>query len=313
MQLIKHKRYINLVAIAAAYGYVGFKLFEDRGIDISIFSLCNPWYLALGILLTAPNLLVETHKWRIALGGIYQPSFPDALKAVTYGAGVGLFTPNRVGDPIGRAAMLKPEHRARGAALAILCSTSQQFATIIFGLIGLAAWYGVNLFSDISIKSICVALLVLASLTLTLFIIFGFQNIARWMHKKKLFSKITRDESLIIEMPSLVIFKIVMLSIFRYAIFSSQLVLLLYFFGFTGIALEVYPAIFISYLFSSVIPSISIAELGFRVGFGIHFIGAIWPNIMGITAASIFLWMINVAIPGLIGVWMPFGKSKDKT
>ncbi|MDX9847880.1 MAG: lysylphosphatidylglycerol synthase domain-containing protein [Tenuifilaceae bacterium] len=310
--MIKHKRYIYFVAIAAAYGYVGFKLFENRDIDISIFSFGNSYFLALAILLTSLNWLVETQKWRIVIRRIYQPSFSEALKVVLYGAGIGLFTPNRMGDPVGRVAMLNPEFRTRGAAMAIVCSMSQQLATILFGLIGLVAWYGIDFYSEISIKSITMGMLVLASLALTLFVIFRFKRIATWVQSKKLFSSLLKNESLIIKIDRLQILKIVLLSIFRYTIFSSQLVLLLIFFGFTGNASELYPAIFISYLLASVIPSISVAELGFRVGFGLHFIGAIWPNAMGIATASIVLWIINVGLPGLIGVWMPFGKSEDK-
>lgn len=312
MRLIKHKRYLNYFAIAAAYGYVGFKLFENREIDISSFSFGNSLFLVLAILLTIFNWLVEAHKWRVALRGIFNPLLSDAIKVVLYGAGIGLFTPNRMGDPVGRVAMLNPEFRARGAAMAIVCSMSQQLATILFGLIGLVAWYGTDIYSEISIKSFTMGMLVIASLALTLFVIFRFKRIATWVQSKKLFSSLLKNESQIIEIDRIQTLKIILLSIFRYTIFSSQLVLLLIFFGFTGNASELYPAIFISYLFASVIPSISVAELGFRVGFGLHFIGAIWPNAMGIATASIVLWIINVGLPGLIGVWMPFGKSEDK-
>ena len=71
-------------------------------------------------------------------------------------------------------------------------------------------------------------------------------------------------------------------------------------------------AIFTTYLLSSVIPSIALSEMGIRAGVAIVVVGSIWPNVAAISAATILLWLFNVALPGLFAAWIPFIQEKRK-
>lgn len=311
----QNQKILRLLIIVAAYGFVGYKIYEEKDLNSSnIFNrdifYHNFHFLVFALLLAPVNWLLETHKWRMALQGISRISLGDAFKAVIFGTGVGLFTPNRIGDPFGRAAMLKPEHRARGAAAAIVCSMSQQFATMIFGIIGLVLWYGKSNSSWQSTSTYIFGLLILVSLTISVAIIFGSKQIIILLQRLKIIRKLLNGEHLDFDLSRCQVANIVLISTLRYVIFSTQLVMLLLLFGFTGSFLNVYPAIFLSYLFASIVPTFAIAEAGVKAGFGIKFIGLIWPSAMGIASASLLLWIINVALPGLVGVWMPLGGKR---
>ena len=311
----RNQKILRLITIVAAYGFVGYKIYEERDPNFSSIFIVGIYqhsfhFLAFALLLAPVNWLLETHKWQVALQRISRPSLADAFKTVLFGTGVGLFTPNRVGDPIGRTAMLSPEHRGRGAAAAVVCSISQQFATLIFGFIGLALWYGKSHIDWLSSSTYILGVLILVSLTITVAIIVGSKQIIARIQRLKIIRRVLNGECLAFDLSRWQVAKIVLISFIRYAVFSTQLVMLLLLFGFTGSFLNVYPAIFLSYLFASVVPTFAIAEAGVKAGFGITFIGSIWPSAMGIASASLLLWMINVALPGLIGVWAPLEKKR---
>ncbi|NPA45090.1 MAG: hypothetical protein GXO49_06120, partial [Chlorobi bacterium] len=57
----------------------------------------------------------------------------------------------------------------------------------------------------------------------------------------------------------------------------------------------------LTYFISSVIPTFTFAEIGIRGTAAIFFIGMFSSNIVGIISATALLWIINLAIPAIIG------------
>ena len=57
-----------------------------------------------------------------------------------------------------------------------------------------------------------------------------------------------------------------------------------------------------------IIPTFAFTELGVRVSIAVAIIGTVNNNTIGISLASLILWLINLGIPGLLGVlvWNPF-------
>ena len=92
------------------------------------------------------------------------------------------------------------------------------------------------------------------------------------------------------------------LSGLRYLTFTLQYVLLLPVFGYSqsfGLAVVL---IWIIFLIKSVIPSISLAELGIRESVAIAVMSAV--GIAAITAAgsTFLLYLFNIALPALVGI-----------
>lgn len=57
----------------------------------------------------------------------------------------------------------------------------------------------------------------------------------------------------------------------------------------------------------SLIPTVTITEIGVRGSSALAFIGVLSENNMGIIAASFMLWFINIAVPAMIGIPFVFG------
>ncbi len=98
--------------------------------------------------------------------------------------------------------------------------------------------------------------------------------------------------------------KILLMSFFRYLIFSLQyyLVFWVYDIRLDAGSLYVIPLIF---LFTSVIPSFVIADIGIRGSVSIYFIETIFGNqpkmVVSAFSSSLVLWLINIIIPAIIG------------
>jgi hypothetical protein len=299
---------LKVVVIIASYSYVIIKL--TKGLDWKYLSdvslnLGQISFLLFASLLSIGNWTVEAIKWKIAVDHIAHQTFSRSLKTILFGLGVGLFTPNRIGDPIGRVAMLSPDHRAKGGVMAVICSMSQLLATLIYGLLGLALWHNFYSSNPLQINQNFMVAVVSILLGLTSIFLLRFESVFKILLKLKPIKTLIKGEPGSLSISKQKTLGIVAISFFRYLIFSTQFVLLLKFFGYDSSIINAYTAVFVTYLITSLIPTFALAEVGIRAGIAITIIGAFWPNAIGITAASIILWIINVAIPGLIGVWFP--------
>jgi len=102
------------------------------------------------------------------------------------------------------------------------------------------------------------------------------------------------------------------ISALRFILFSTQYVILLRFFGVNANICNLFAAVGLTYLFSSLIPTFSASEIGVRAGFATWFVGMLCDNPVGITAASLLLWLLNLAVPALIGAWFGWRSRNEK-
>lgn len=81
---------------------------------------------------------MEAVKWKNACFSFTKVLF-QSYKSVLSGLTTGFFTPNRIGDPLGRVLFLEPENRPRGIVLSLVGVLGQSFATLFCGMLaGLA-------------------------------------------------------------------------------------------------------------------------------------------------------------------------------
>jgi hypothetical protein len=107
---------------------------------------------------------------------------------------------------------------------------------------------------------------------------------------------------------------VMMLSLARYLVFSSQFYLLLILLEVRIPYLNALVLIALIYFIMAIIPTIALTELGIRGSvalyvFGLYF-GQLFPTTeaysVGIFAASTLLWMINLGIPAVVGTIFVF-------
>ncbi len=310
---------IRVLIAIAAYSFIAIKVSWVGLLSISstVFSSLSSSNLVwFGLILALMPLVwaLEAYKWRIALSEFAKISFWRSLRSVWYGVVAGQLTPNRIGEPIGRLALIDPNSRGKAGVAAVWCSFSQQLTTIIFGVIGIAWWLDVKELAVLpsTIPSWFVILIIFFWVGLILIGIIRFQKIVRWVERFEWVKRIMHGESLSISFPSTMFIVVLSLSMLRYLIFSTQYVLLLWIFGVKASIIDIYAVVALTYLFSSFIPSFSASEVGIRAGFAIWFAGMISNNALGVTAASLFLWMLNIALPALIAAWFSWKEESDR-
>jgi hypothetical protein len=96
---------------------------------------------------------------------------------------------------------------------------------------------------------------------------------------------------------------ILFLSLLRYIVFSFQFLLLLYCFDVSLIFYKSLFLIMLSFLIVSIIPTIAIAEIGVRGSVAILLFSYFAVNPISVFSATISLWLINLVVPSIIGLF----------
>jgi hypothetical protein len=214
-----------------------------------------------------------------------------------------MFTPNRTGEFAGRILYLnKNENKAKSIALSFIGSISQLVITLCIGSFMLAYYL---VFVDEIIAEPLFTMLIF-SITIG----FNFFVLLCFFHIPLLLVIIKKIGLLKVILPYLnplrkqsyrTLFKVLIYSISRYFVFLIQFYIALQLFG-VDISLAMSVVVIpIIYFALAVIPSISLSELGMRESMSLLLIGQFSTNYLGIVAASGFIWIINLALPALVG------------
>jgi len=297
---------VSAILIIVSYGFIIHRLIKfDELKEVNTVIIFHPEKLPLlltTILLMFLNWSIETLKWKMLVWKV-PVSFSTALKTVISSITVGIFTPNRIGEIGGRAMLLGKGNRTYGILATSLGSFAQFSTTIFNGLAGLALFLlffpnraNINpIFNKISV------LLVFFIFLLLLFIYFNSKQLKPVLLRFSFFRTRIAQLGHFSDTGCRLLFQVLMLSIFRYAIFITQFYLLLRFFDIHLPILHAYVAISLIYLFATLIPTTTLLEFGIRGSLAIFFLGLFSENNLGIVLATMFLWIINLGIPSVIG------------
>lgn len=312
---------IRIAIVVAVYVYVYYQVFYKRDIHVVLDLLDKmmedgaflPLFVCASVMMLG-NLFIEAKKWQFLVSRSEHVSTLTSIKAVFTGLSVSIFTPNRVGEFFGRIFFLKKTQPIEGIFMTVIGSISQLLVTIVVGSISLAfflpAYYAP---SDFPSELLMYALFVLGFLANIIFLGL-YLNISfitalskrifkpewkHWNHYIEIFSAYKTSELL----------QVFGMSLLRYLVFSTQFFLFLRAFDVPlplGEAMMLIPVI---YLVTTSIPTIALSELGVRGSVSVFFIGVFMAGeFMGVRdlqlrvfAASTSIWLINIAIPALIG------------
>lgn len=300
------------VSIAALL-YIGDRLLaENVEIWEQTLSLSLNQFYLLGItlLLMPVNLGLEASKWKLMAGRYYPDlQFFTAFQAVLAGISTGIFTPNRVGEYAGRVMYLQPGKRLESVVFMFVDRLCQMGITLWTGTVALEyllAWYPLQIAEMIPVSvpvlwGFRYALWAFSLLggCLLLFPQVAYQVVRRIPFQHILLQK-TQDALQQIH-PSFLL-KILGLSLTRYCVFTFQYYLLLHAFGFEDAMLLAFQLVGLIFLVKSVIPSISLTELGIRETVAIAVLGAFAVPATTAFASTFLLYLINIILPALIGL-----------
>lgn len=268
-------------------------------------------YFLPALLLMPVNWGLEGLKWRMLALHVRNLSYGEALRSVLTGISFSLFTPNRVGDSVGRIFSLRISDPLNAVLLAVAGSLAQIIATCFFG--SLAFLFYIRRFIDFheSWQTFFFAGLVIFVAVINLLMLMLYlrtPGVSAGFHKmiKPGWRKIHGYISVLQSVRRRVLGKVILLSFLRYLVFSFQFFLMLRAFGIDIPLLNALVLIAMTYLVMTAIPTIALADLGIRGSVAIYFIGS-WfaPSVhasTGILLATAMVWIINLAVPALAGL-----------
>lgn len=306
MPLIKRKIWVIAFKTAifiASYGFVTYRLYADEQLRQVLFNgdflTESGWLLWLAMILMPMNWLIESEKWRLLLSPTESVSTIKAFGGVLAGLSIAIFTPNRTGEYAGRIWILRVRNRLAGIAVTIAGSLAQSGVTFLVGIV--AGWFWLNRVQTEPLTNttqlIMAGLMMLAFFTVFLLL----PEIAKKIDGLKTHKIIRKINDGIKNLNRRLLLKAFGVSALRYAVFMAQFVLLLIYFKTDITLFEAFLSIGMLYAAMLVIPTITIAEPGLRGSLSLIIFGVFSINEAGILAASLTLWIINLAIPALIG------------
>jgi Lysylphosphatidylglycerol synthase TM region len=265
------------------------------------------WKLWLVLALMPVNWGLEARKWQLALRPVGGIRYWNAFKAVFTGAAVASFTPNRMGEYLGRILYIREGARTQAIALTIACSISQLMITLIVGLAGTlyvrsashrAFQAQSHLLLALNILLVIVAIL-LISLT---FIYFRLSWVMGLVLKIPAAQRFSGYLKVLENFDATILMRILFLSFGRYIVFMAQYSLVFPVFGVNIGIWQAGGGMSVVFLVMAIVPTFTfLTELGLRWEASIQVLELYSPNTVGIFAASFAIWLINLIIPALIG------------
>lgn len=291
--------YFNLllrIAIGiAAVLFIADKLLTDFPFQLNDYKSTNVnWYLLLVVLvLSLVNWGIETYKWRFLIQKVQQISFIKAFKFILTGITISLITPNRVGEIPARAYLLNDKENLKHLIYCtFIGSYAQLLLTWITGLIGLCFSLSfINL--NIPFSSL-MAIILLGILLVIAF--FYFEKI------KLMIFRFFKIEAVVLKHPNQFLFAL-FYSFLRYVVFFVQYWLILEAFNIHFTSINSLWLIPVCFLIASAIPTFLISELGVRSSVAVLVFGSLTDNNLSIISASVLLWVINIGIPAILGLF----------
>lgn len=257
-----------------------------------------PVFFFLSFIMVVLNWGVELIKWRTTARVVQIDSRRIVIiESLLAGISTGIITPNRIGNFIGRMMFYSSSSRAMVILGSLYGNLAQFLASILIGLPGLF-FLGLHYFSQdiqpilfwgLTAFSVACALCYLLFPWLPVASYFAFTNKTNLLEKFRVFAQ------------KLVV-RLFLLSVFRYLVFATQYLLLLVAFG-AEFSYHLLLGISLTYLITTLIPGFVLGKLLVRETVALSVLSHFIPNPAIILIASFALWLINLGLPALVGLF----------
>ena len=302
LPLPRPPRWLFALKAVLAVGAVGALVSLADPAEVGAAVTHADWHWMLVALALVPvNIGLETYRWfRLVRKLAPDVRYRDALRAVVGSYPLGLLTPGRVGDYVGRAVYLRDIPAGASAALTFGERMATLAACLIGGLIALGPYLQAQVTAS-PLWSAVTAVGVLATGALVALILFPglaqttISTLVPWRPVRRAvaaFGQIPQDEGAIL----------LGLSLVRYVVFTGQFVLLAH-----ALAPDVawgglWAGVALVFFAKSAIPQVTLGDLGIREGAAVFFLGAYGVGAAAALDASLALFALNLLLPSLAGV-----------
>ncbi len=312
-KLQNKKRFGILIAILC-YSYILFRLFNyqnqfDFSRSISIKNNIVWGVLLIQLFLLILNLFIESKKWKSLLSNEIKVSNSQSFKMVLAGFASGIFTPAKLGEPVGRIIFLDKLYWGTATILNYFGGIIHNIVILSLGLPCLIIHYKS---ADIQLSSQS-KIYILIFITLIVFVIIIISFVTKISAKLNYLKRIEKIASLFRKLkaiPKHIIIKVLMLSLLRFLVYSLQLVILLYLFNakiqFTSLII-----IPIYFMLITITPSYILIDLGIRGSIALFIFSSFCIPEISIVLVVFLLWLLNQMSPALLGTIIILTKKQN--
>jgi Lysylphosphatidylglycerol synthase TM region len=268
------------------------------------------WMVAL---LMPVNWGIESRKWQVLVQHVQRFSFLSAFKSVLSGCSITMLTPNRVGEYGGRMLNLQEGNRIKAISLTIAGSISQLVITLLMGCAGMLflRYISHNQVSNLSVlPEFWGDVLIYMSVTITVVLLLFYIRLG-WLvsmaEKIPAFNRLVKHIRVLDEFDYKQLMRVLSLSFFRYLVFAVQYILLLQVMQVQIDWMICFWLISVFYLVMAIAPTIGFIELPVRVTASWAILKYYTVNELGVGAAALGIWLINLVLPAIIGSLLILG------
>ncbi len=260
-------------------------------------------HLFIVFLLMPLNWYLEILKWKSLNKHIFPLSVFDAAKGVLAGLSIGLFTPARTGEFAGKILYIKNRHRVKATLSSLTGSLAQLNITLIAGAIALPFLLLQPNFIQTDFYWLSAASRGIGIVIVFFALLLYFYHLPffQWIIKRRFFKRWKKYflHYQVISIKELL--KILMISLFRYIVFTMQYVVIYKVVHPSLSPIIVVMLISISFFISSFIPIYSVGEVITRGGIQVWLFSALSVSSVHIVWIGLLIWIINLVIPSLAG------------
>ena len=283
-----------------AYKLLTFNQYPELLKHWKLMPVSRFWWLSSVFLLLPINWLFESIKWKMMAIHVQKITLKASVKAVLAGISTGFFTPNRVGELVGRIMYLDPKNHKAGVTLSLVNSLTQNLIMTLCGIPACIIFF-VSSCTKIQINYIYYLVLLVVCLICFGLLYFFLPQLSNRFKQSNYSNKIKEFTDCLSDFREKELIRIMLVSLVRYAVFCMQFSLMLRFFGIELSSWQALIAIPTNYLFVTFTPSVAFSEAAIRSSFAVLTIGAFSSQIVNIALAGTGIWLVNFVIPMLVG------------
>lgn len=263
------------------------------------------WLWLLAVLLLLPlNWALEALKLKVLMRPFWAIPFWSSFKAILCGVSLSLITPNRIGEYGGRILAVPAQYNWHTALATLVGSFSQILVLLSGGLIGLLFYLNLNdqvdqlpLLSLWLISSLALGLLYFFFFRIDLLLVLlPYLPLPQWLKLR------LEPVKALAQYPGFLLRQSLWLSFLRYTVYSFQYFFTLKFFAISVPVGAAFSGIATIFLVQTSVPLPPLAAVLARGEIALQVWGKYAENDWQILAAVFVLFIINLAVPALLGV-----------
>lgn len=303
------KKYaLFLIKIFVGFGLIIYFInkISFKNIIDSLYTI-NPAYIFIAIALSLLNILIQYVRWKILIKN-ESPEIDNMsiLKSLLIGISAGTFTPAKLGEYFLRKLTLKNIDLTSVITLTFIDKMMLLINVVFWGALmsfGLMIYfYNVDFYVTASLFIIFITFFT------TLFLIIyskGFYNYFKNLKNKFNFKLkfIKMFISPLSELNNQIISKLMLIAFLNYLIIVLQFSFIVLSFGVqTNFALLMVAAVMVYYT-KTIIPPVTLGEIGIREGAAIYFFGIFGCNEAIAFNSAMLLFVFNLLLPSIVGFY----------